>query len=265
MKISIAVLACTLAWPLAGRADEERPPLPELLRLNHEKIFGGDVGDVGPDHATVKFTKGSQFEKGFTGTFVSPDAVKGDVNRRILKEKPDGKEEKDIPNPTCVARQNGDCQSRIEVKGGLALEFKMRVPNCGNGAFTVSFVRGKNSVQVSNFQSAMLVSSGKKKRAVAPKEMQAPPDKWFDKNRSVKFWMGTQDKKFVVKMNDKEVLAIDEGAEACAEKVVLSARNLTLVLSDLTISGSLDPAWCEAQVKDLEAKGLLVLKEKPSD
>jgi hypothetical protein len=169
----------------------------------------------------------------------------------------------------------------------------------------------KSVIQTNFFQEAALVLGGKtKKRSLAPKEFQAPPEKWFDRKALVPIAMSYHDGKFQLKVTaehpkekehgkekekekerekgrdkgkgkDKDrpkdaakdppkdppkdlEISLDEAGEAASGKVSFSFRKISFVVSEMTLSGKYDRAWCEEQFKQLDKEKKLVRKaEKP--
>ncbi len=306
MKTSIAVLLLALlaALPPAAQAGagEEEPSFDELLHLNAQALFGGEAS-FEKDRVVIHYKKPGQFERAFQGPgMVNPASIKGDVNRKIL-EKPEGGGE--IDQIAVVGRGDGNWQSRFELSGNIDLSFKIRFSSLQRGSQFVLRINQtpKSSIQTTFFQNAMLMVGGKvKKRTVAPKEFQLPPEKCFDKKALAPVSISSSDGKFLLKVKreeekdkakdkekarekakDKEKekhkekekdrekpkdveLSLDEAGDAAGGKIAFNFAKLSLVIAEMRISGNYDRAWCEEQLKQLDKEKKLVRKaEKPPE
>jgi len=185
MRQTLRFFPCLVALvPAGAMSAEEELPIEKLVELNGEAVFGAKARLEGGDRLVVAFDKPGQFEKCFAGRGMkSPDSLKGDLNRKILENPVAGGE---LQNVAVVGQGNGQWVSKFDLSGDIDLNFTMRVQAVSNRSqFLLTLNQAKkDSLQIfSFFQGAVAYSGGKKvKQAAAPKEFQAPPDKWFDRN-----------------------------------------------------------------------------------
>jgi hypothetical protein len=276
--LAIAAAAVSLiaagSAPVRAAEAEGEVPFEKLLELNKEALFGGDATVAG-DKVTVVFSKPGQFEKAFTGQGMVPaSSLKGELNRKIL-EKPEGGE---VESYAVVGggTANADWVSRFDLGGDLDLRFTARIPNPPpkGAGFNIRLGQTtKGYLQTTFFQSAFLLADKKTvKKAAAPKEYQASPEKWLERKAFLTFTLSWKGGKFSAKMKKEakeekdakevELLTMDEVGEAPAGKVAFSVQKLRFVITSLTVSGKVSREWCEAQFKELDAKGKLAKAEK---
>lgn len=264
----------TLRWTLAalgllvpGRspAEEGRPPFEQLLKLNSEKVFGGEAQLGEGDRVTIHYKKG-QFSRALLGTgVVDPEETKSSDHKKILegipKKRRGGREHDAVP--AVLGVNQGDWQSRFELSDDVTFKFQLWIRTAMPGSqLTVWMNKGaKSQIQTSFFQNAVYSGGGKTRRASAPKEYQGPPEKLFDRHERVPVEMSYKQGAFSVKMGEEEVLRIDDAAEARSGRLAFSFRKLTFALTDVEISGKIDRSWCEARFNELDSKGALVVKE----
>jgi hypothetical protein len=247
----------TVVVGLSTAAAEERPPLERLIQLNGERLFGGETHVEG-ERITVSFKKAEQFARAFEGPgMIRPEDLKG-ANHAMLDK---------VEHPLGAGRGDGEWLSRFELTGDVEATFKLKIPNIQKGSQLTLWLNKsqKSALQTSFFQNAALLVGGKaRKRVSSGKEFQAPPEKWFEKKEPVGVALSVKGGKFSVRLKKDEVLSLDEVTDAPGGRIGFSFHKLSFVVSDLTVSGKFDRAWCEGQIKELDAKGSLAIKEKPA-
>jgi hypothetical protein len=297
MKIAVPAFVVFLAVAIPAASvisgEDAEPSFEELLRLNSTALFGGET-KIENDRITIAYKKGGQFDRGFQGAgIVNPDSLK-EANKNILG---------DTKEVAVVGRGDGEWTSRFDLSGDIALKFKIRMPGIQKGSQFILRINQsqKSQIQTSFFQDVALVQGGKpKKRTSAPKEFQSPPEKWLDRKALMDVNMNLHEGKLLLKVSEdpekakerekereknreksKEKgkdkpkdaakdspknleITLDEASEASGGKVSFSFRKLSFVVSDMTLSGKYDRAWCEEQLKQLDKDKKLVRKaEKP--
>ncbi len=289
----LAVASLVLAIPL--RAEEE-PSFEKLLGLNADKLFGGEVKIEG-ETVTITYNKPGQFEKGFEGNgTVNPDAVKG--HARKLFDKPEGGGEMD--HIALAARGDGEWISRFELSGAVRMSFNLRIPAFQKGSqVSVRLLESAKGFHQATVAPGTLLAAAKGKKKPAPASF---PETFFDAKALVSVLLSSGDGKFTAHLKkrgeagdrkgrggkrgkrekkegqekaeekdkdagkDRETLdheiVLDDADAPASGKIRVSFSKMTMAMTNVQISGKVNRAWCEAQFKDLEAKNLLVLKEK---
>ncbi len=294
----IAVFLCT-APPLHA---EEVPPFEKLLGLNAQKLFGGEVKIEG-EAVTIIYNKPGKFETGFEGNgSVNPDDVKG--HSRKLFEKPEGGGELDhialagrgdgdwtsrfeLVGPVRMtfnlripAFQKGSQVSFRLLDSGkwfqqatvapntlLAMTKGRKKPSAASFAETFFDPKALVAVQLTSGEGQFKASLKKRgeggerrgKGGRGGKRGKAEKKEGQEKAEEKDNDAGKDKEPFV-----HEVVLDDPDAPASC-KIRVSFSKMTMAMTNVQITGKISRSWCEAQLKELEAKNLLVLKEKPAE
>jgi len=249
-------------------AQPDRPPFEELLRLNAKALFGGNLKLEG-ESFEVSFNAAGHMAAGFQGQNIIDEKhpMGQGANRRFYA----GKDEKPIENFACIGLSNAAAMtawiSRFPVGGDTKIRFNFRIPNLLTlqSGFMVQLNKERSTwIEVDFFTVIKKYAGGNKigEKPTGLKEYAGPASKWFPRKEvaGVPVEISTVGGKTVVTVLGKEVVSLDKTGDISHGKVAFLFRKIVFTLQDLRISGKLDKAWCEEELKALEKAGKLVLK-----
>ncbi len=274
------ILTCAISGADVAGAEETGGDLPlkKLLELNASQIFGGKLKLLDGDRFEVTFDGPGLMEKGFIAKGAAildeKNAEPNGVNKKFFtKGDKNNKNKKDdkappLPGLACVGFAGSRAAlwtSRFPVAGDSRVTFDFRIPNLltSQSKFLVRINADKRSYLETNFfNNISKYANGKViARSVTPHpKFSGIPTKWFPrKGDSVPMELAVEDDTLVVRLSGQEVVAMKRLGKVDQGHVAFLFQKFVFTLQNLKISGKLDLAWCEEEIKKLKKENKLAL------
>lgn len=255
--------------------DGDGPLLRELLELNGEAIFGGQV-HVSNGRMTVAFRGREGFDRGFKlpltdgkSGFIADcrDIDEREVCQRLVAPVGD--------TLTVVGLHSGAAMSRFELVDDFQVSFCLRLePLSPRASFDLAVNRRgkKEFIELKFLHKIRVVSREEGKRTAASKDskFRGPPSTWFDRGAK-------QGMPFLIRWKDSELTVLTvakstgKGSQVAPVEIVSMVgidaptrgkigfrfSGLHVAISSLVVEGKIPEKWVRRQIKKLRKAGTL--------